>query len=95
MDIYLKKKTSDGLWWDVSEAVKFLKAVDDMGGSADFKGTKWVALYDHFDVAAQVNKSAKLGAVRLRASGSTYHGPDPAKLHIHLEVVVPSDKDKP
>jgi hypothetical protein len=95
VDIYLTKKTKDGLWWDVAEAVKFMKTVDDTAGTADFKGTKWTALYDHFDVADQINKSAKQGQMRFRANGSTYHGPDPALLHIHLEVVVPSDKTAP
>jgi hypothetical protein len=95
VDIYLPKKSSDGLWWDVGEAVKFMKAVEDLAGSSDFKGTKWMALYDDFDVAEQINKSAKLGTMRLRASGSTYHGPDPAKLHIHLEVITPDDAAAP
>jgi hypothetical protein len=95
VDVYLPKKTSDGLWWDVGTAVKFLTAVDALAGTGDFKGTRWMALYNHFDVADQVNKKVKNGGIRFRGADVTYHGPDPALLHIHLEVVVPSDASWP
>jgi hypothetical protein len=89
VDILLSeaKKTPDG-FWEAAQAVKFLRAVDGVAGSDDFKGTRWVALYNDFDVADELKK-AEYGKVRFRGDGVNYHGPEPLKLHIHLELYVP------
>jgi hypothetical protein len=95
VDCYVTKKTKDGFWFDVDQGVDFLTSVDKVALSSDYKGTKWLVLYNHFALADKVNGKLKQGVVRFRGGGATYHGPNPAILHFHLEVVVPSDAPVP
>jgi hypothetical protein len=73
-----------------ADAVAFLLAVDRTAATT---GARWRALYNDAEVAGAVAKRARRGSVQFMGQtqvGKTdmlnYHGPDPLKLHIHLDV---------
>lgn len=88
------EKNSEG-FYDRAEALRFFRALNR---AARATGIAWVAYYNDFEVAREINEA--LGQVRVGFSGagtprdaptekqgSIHHGPDPYILHIHINVM--------
>ena len=97
LDGYIKK-TADG-FYDRAAVVQYFFAVDR---AAKATAMEWVAFYNDFEVAKEVNE--KLGGLHIGFSGgggappfekgSFHHGPAPYVLHIHLNIMPLKLKEK-
>jgi hypothetical protein len=92
------KKTADG-FYDRNAVAEYFFAVDR---AAKATGMEWVAYYNDFEVAKNVNE--KLGGLHVGFSGggghppfqkgSFHHGPQPYILHIHFNIMPIKLKEK-
>ncbi|MFN2496352.1 MAG: hypothetical protein ABR608_10675 [Pseudonocardiaceae bacterium] len=94
-DIVLSAPVNSDGFYDHDETVQFFLALERAGIATEIA---WIAYYNDFDVAREVNE--RIGKVRVGFSGagtpygarpgdegSIHHGPAPYILHIHVNVM--------
>jgi len=91
VDISINAPTDQRGFWQHDTAVRFLMRLD---ATAKTMGARWRVLYNDFRVAQEVNTATGSRNVEFiggidRAGGLNWHGPDPLKLHFHLDLEIP------
>jgi hypothetical protein len=94
-DVDLPAPVNDDGFYDHAEAVRFFLALERASVATE---TAWVAFYNDFAVAREVNEQIGKARVGFSGAGSPYgagpgdegsihHGPRPYILHIHVNVM--------
>jgi hypothetical protein len=94
VDMEIGVPVVDG-FYDRAEAVAFFLTLDEAAKATD---NAWVAFYNDFEVARQVNEKLRMRRVAFSGAGtprdpqpgqegSIHHGPSPYILHIHVNVM--------